>query len=116
MQIRLTAEQQADLTRVRPINAEAFEAYMEGRYFFERDNNGDPNRAASYYEQPIKLDSGYALAWVGLSRARFPQAERGFVSPKKDGQQQAREVVEPALVLAPNLAHAHHQLPLIKNI
>src|SRR5260370_4583852 len=114
IQIRLTPQQQADLTRVRPINAEAFEAYLEGRYFFERDNNGDPNRAASYYEQPIKLDSGYALAWVGLSRARFRQAERGFVSPKKDGQQQAREAVERALVLDPNLADAHAQIARIK--
>ena len=114
IQIRLTPQQQADLTRVRPINAEAFEAYLEGRYFFERDNNGDPNRAASYYEQPIKLDSGYALAWVGLSRARFRQAERGFVSPKKDGQQQAREAVERALVLDPNLAEAHAQIARIK--
>src|SRR6266567_101901 len=67
IQIRLTAQQQIDLTRVHPVNPGAFEAYMEGRFFFDRDNNGDLNRAASYYEQAIKLDSSYAVAWVGLS-------------------------------------------------
>ena len=74
IQIRLTAQQQIDLTRVHPVNPGAFEAYMEGRFFFDRDNNGDLNRAASYYEQAIKLDSSYAVAWVGLSRALFRQA------------------------------------------
>src|SRR5437773_2147820 len=93
IQIRLTPEQQADLTRVRPVNPQAFDAYMEGRFFFDRDNNGDLKRAVSDYEQAIKLDSSYALAWVGLSRAHFRQADNGFVTPK-EGQRKAREAVE----------------------
>src|SRR5258708_6984384 len=103
VQIRLTPQQQADLTRARPVNPEAFDAYIEGRFFFDRDNNGDLRRALSDYEQAIKLDSSYALAWVGLSRARFRQADRGFVTPK-EGKRHAREAVEQALDLDPNLA------------
>ena len=113
VQVRLTTQQQVDLTRVRPVDPEAFDAYMQGRFFFGRDNSGDLNRAISYYEQAIKLDSGYALAWVGLSRARFRQADYGFVAPK-EGQRQAREAVERALALDPNLAEAHSQIGRIK--
>ena len=113
VQVRLTPQQQADLTRVRPVSSEAFDAYMQGRFFFDRDNNGDLNRAISYYEQAIKLDSGYALAWVGLSRARFRQADYRFIAPK-EGQRQAREAVERALALDPNLAEAHSQIARIK--
>jgi TolB-like protein/DNA-binding winged helix-turn-helix (wHTH) protein/lipoprotein NlpI len=113
IQIRLTPQQQADLTRVRPVNPEAFETYLEGRFFYDRDSNGDLNRAVSYYEQAIKLDSSYALAWVGLSRARFRQADRGSV-PLEEGQRQAREAVEQSLALDPNLAEAHVQLGRIK--
>src|SRR6266581_4007330 len=113
IQIRLTAQQQIDLTRVRPVNPEAFDAYMEGRFFFDRDNNGDLKRAVSDYEQAIKLDSSYALAWVGLSRAHFRQADNGFVTPK-EGQRKAREAVEQALALNPNLAEAHSQIGRIK--
>jgi hypothetical protein len=36
IQIRLTPQQRADLTRVCPVNPEAFEAYLEGRYFLQR--------------------------------------------------------------------------------
>ena len=113
VQVRLTSQQQADLTRVRPVNPEAFDAYMQGRFFFDRNNNEDLNRAVNYYEQAIKLNSGYAPAWVGLSRARFRQANYGFVAPK-EGQRQAREAVERALALDPNLAEAHSQIGQIK--
>jgi TolB-like protein/DNA-binding winged helix-turn-helix (wHTH) protein len=109
IQLRLTPKLQADLTRVRPVNPEAFEAYLEGRYFFERYDNGDVDRAIKYYEQAINLDSSYALAWVGLSRARNRQAENGSV-PTEMGHQRAREAAQRALVLDPNLAEAHAQI------
>src|SRR6266853_347028 len=113
IQIRLTWQQQADLRRLRPVNAEAFDAYMEGRFFLDRDGDGDLNRAAHYYEQALKLDSGYAPAWVGLSTARFRQADRGLIALKA-GQRQAREAADQALVLDPNLAEAHAQISRIK--
>jgi tetratricopeptide (TPR) repeat protein len=115
IQIRLTPQQQTDLTRLRHVNAEAFDAYMEGRFFLDRDNDGDLNRAASYYEQAINLDSSYALAWVGLSRARFRQADRGFI-PHEEGQRQAREAAEQALVLDPSLPEAHALIGQIKRL
>src|SRR6266849_6325212 len=115
IQIRLAPQQQADLTRLRHVNAEAFDAYMEGRFFLGRDNDGDLNRAASYYEQAINLDSSYALAWVGLSRARFRQADRGFI-PHEEGQRQAREAAEQALVLDPSLPEAHALIGQIKRL
>jgi TolB-like protein/DNA-binding winged helix-turn-helix (wHTH) protein/Tfp pilus assembly protein PilF len=113
IQIRLTPQQQADLTRLRPVNAEAFDAYMEGHFFLDRDSAGDLNRAASYFEQAIQLDSRYALAWVGLSRALFRQADRGSV-PLREGRRRARETAEQALALDPNLAEAHADIGQIK--
>jgi TolB-like protein/DNA-binding winged helix-turn-helix (wHTH) protein/lipoprotein NlpI len=117
VQIRLTPQQQADLARVRPVNPEAFDAYMEGRFFFDRDNKGDLNRAVSCYEQAIKLDSSYALAWVGLSRVRFRQSDEDVPLEevqRKALEQEAREAVDQALTLDPNLAEAHVQLGRIK--
>ena len=113
IQIRLTPQQQGDLTRTHPLNPEAFEAYLEGRYFLQRNGNGDLNRSVSYYEQAIKLDSSYAPAWAGLSLAFFLQADRVSVTPK-EGQRRAREAAERALVLDPNLAEAHAQIGRIK--
>jgi tetratricopeptide (TPR) repeat protein len=113
IQIRLTPQQQADLNRVRPVNPEAFDAYMEGRFFYDRDSNGDLNRAVSYFEQAIQLDSSYALPWVGLSRALFRQSDRGSV-PLEEGRRRARKAAEQALVLDPNLAEGHAAIGQIK--
>src|SRR6266436_2498860 len=115
IQIRLTLQQQAQLTRTRPVNPGAFDAYMEGRFFLDRESAGDLNRAASYYEQAIQLDSSYALAWVGLSRALFRQADRGSV-PLIEGRRRAREAVQQALVLDPNLPEAHARIGQIKRL
>src|SRR5258707_687264 len=113
VQIRLTPQQQADLTHPRPVNPEAFDAYMAGRFFLDRDSRCDLNTAASYFEQAIQLDSSYARASVRLARSRFRQADRGSV-PLIEGRRQAREAVQQALALDPNLAEAHASIGQIK--
>jgi TolB-like protein/DNA-binding winged helix-turn-helix (wHTH) protein len=113
IQLRLTSQQQADLERPRPVNPEAFDAYLQGYYFFQRRTAKDVDMAARYYERATQLDPSYALAWVGLSRARYWQANAGVV-PVGEGQWLAREAVERALVLNPNLAAAHAQMGRLK--
>ena len=113
IQLRLTSQQQADLARPRSVNAEAFDAYLQGYYFFQRRTARDMDMAAKYYERAIQLDPSYALAWVGLSRARYGQANMSVV-PSVESQRLAREAVERALMLNPNLAAAHAQMGRLK--
>jgi tetratricopeptide (TPR) repeat protein len=110
IQIRLTSQQQAELARPRPVNPEAFDAYMHGYYFFERNTD---KMAAKYYERATQLDPSYALAWVGLSRVRNWQVNIGHI-PAEEGHRVAREAIERALALNPNLAEAHAQMGRIK--
>jgi tetratricopeptide (TPR) repeat protein len=113
IQLRLTSQQQADLTRPRPVNPDAFDVYLQGYYFYQRRTAKDMDMAARYYERATQLDPSYALAWVGLSRARYWQADRGLI-PSEEGHRIAREAVERALVLNPNLASAHAQMGRLK--
>ena len=113
IQLRLTSKQQADLAEPRPVNPDAFDAYLQGYYFYQRRTAKDVNMAKKYYERATQLDPSYALAWVGLSRARYWQANAGIV-PVGEGQRLAREAVERALVLNPNLAAAHAQMSRLK--
>jgi tetratricopeptide (TPR) repeat protein len=69
--------------------------------------------AAKYYERATQLDPSYALAWVGLSRARNWEVNVGAI-PAAEGHRLAREAVERALALNPNLAQAHTQMGRIK--
>jgi len=113
IQLRLTSKQQSELAQSHPVNPEAFDAYLQGYYYFERNTDKDTDMAAKYYERATQLDSSYTLAWVGLSRARKWQAVRGLI-PKEEGYRVAREAVERALALNPNLAAAHAQMGRIK--
>src|SRR4029077_2575352 len=113
IKVRLTARQQADLARSQPVNPEAYDAYLKGYYFFERNTDKDTYMSAKYYERATQLDPSYALAWVGLSRVRKWQALTGLI-PTEEGNRLAREEVERALALNPNLAAAHAQMYRIK--
>jgi tetratricopeptide (TPR) repeat protein len=86
---------------------------LQGHYYFERDADKDADMAAKYYERATQLDPSYALAWVGLSRARNWQVNVNLI-PAEEGHRLAREAVERALALNPNLAEAHAQMGRIK--
>jgi TolB-like protein/DNA-binding winged helix-turn-helix (wHTH) protein len=113
IQLRLTAQQEAQLAGSQPVNPEAFDAYLQGYYFFQRNTNKDTDMAATYYERATQLDPSYALAWVGLSRARNWQATVGLI-PLEEGRRLSREAIERALTLNPNLAAAHSQMGRIR--
>ena len=113
VRLRLTPQQQAELSRPHPINPEAFDAYLHGYYFFQRDTDKDTDMATRYFERATQLDPSYAPAWVWLSRARNWQAEEGLI-PREEGHSLSREAIERALALDPNLAQAYSQMGRVK--
>jgi TolB-like protein/DNA-binding winged helix-turn-helix (wHTH) protein/Flp pilus assembly protein TadD len=113
IRVLVTSKQQTELAQLPPVNPEAFDAYLQGYYHFERDTDKDTEMAAKYYERATQLDPSYALAWVGLSRTRNWQVNTGLI-PAEEGHRLAREAVERALALNPNLAEAHTQMGRIK--
>jgi serine/threonine protein kinase/tetratricopeptide (TPR) repeat protein len=94
-------------------NPEAYNAYLQGRYFFERRDQESLDKALGYFEQAIKLDSSFALAWAQVAWVRANQADRGYL-PTKDGYEKARAAAEKALALDPNLADANSAFGWIK--
>ena len=94
-------------------NADAYNAYLQGQYFRARRNKENLEKAAGYFEQAIKIDSGYAPAWAALAGARTSQVGLGYL-PVDEGYRKAREEVARALVLDPNLADAHAAMGWIK--
>jgi TolB-like protein/DNA-binding winged helix-turn-helix (wHTH) protein len=113
IRVRLTSQQQGDLARSRPVNPEAFDAYLQGYHFFQGSTDKDADMAAKYFERATQLDPSYALAWAYLSRARNWQANESLI-PMEEGRRLAREAVERALSLNPGLADAHAQMGRLK--
>jgi TolB-like protein/Tfp pilus assembly protein PilF/predicted Ser/Thr protein kinase len=94
-------------------DADAYNLYLQAKYFYERLTRDDLAKAVTYYEQALRVDPGYARAWAGLAIAHQQQASRGF-APLAEGHRKARAAVEKALERDPNLAEAHAALGWIR--
>jgi TolB-like protein/DNA-binding winged helix-turn-helix (wHTH) protein/Tfp pilus assembly protein PilF len=93
-------------TPPRPVNAEAYEAYLKGRYFMQKPDESFL-RAKDYFQQAIQLDPTYAPAYAGLSDFY------GLALPPKEALPKAKEYAEQALKLDPNLPDSHISLAYI---
>ncbi len=100
-------------TGVRNPKVDAFNAYLQGRYFLQRSSKENLEKAVSYFDQAIQLDSNYAKAWSLLGEAYSGQAGATYVEPS-EGYEKARESVKRALSIDPNLGEAHAAMAWIK--
>jgi serine/threonine protein kinase/Tfp pilus assembly protein PilF len=92
---------------------EAYNAYLQGRYFFGRRGKEDLERASAYYTAAIQRDPAYAAAWAGLAEVHHRQADNGYL-PVEEGYAMARRETERALALDDKLALAHAEMGWIK--
>jgi TolB-like protein/Tfp pilus assembly protein PilF len=93
-------------------NPEAFQLYLQGKFFGERTTQADTDKAIGLFRRALAIDPNFALAWTGLSRIHQVQAGYGF-APIDQGFESAREAALHALEVAPDLAEGHIELGLI---
>jgi serine/threonine protein kinase len=97
----------------RGTNAEAYNAYLKGRYFLKRRSQENMEKALGYFEQAIKLDPGYAPAWEGLAMTHNRQALFGY-APFAEAFRKGRAAAEQALALDRTLAGAHGEMGYVQ--
>ena len=91
-------------------NVEAYNALLQGNFYFNRRTAEDTRKAIGYYEEAIRLDPRYALAYAKLSIAARSLANNYVSIATKEGQEaiaKARASAKSALDLDPNLADSH---------
>ena len=81
---------------------EAYNAMLQGRFYFPRHTEADFRKTIEYYTQAIELDPRYALAWSGLSRAWTSLAEEFLQGPPmQEAYAKARAAADRALSPSP---------------
>src|SRR5215471_16907245 len=90
-------------------NVEAYNALLQGNFYYNRTAADDTRRAISYYKEAIRIDPRYALAHAQLSRAASLIPNYGVVSvqEREEAIETARASARSALELDPNLTEAH---------
>ena len=106
LQAKLSVAEKERLVNSPTTNVEAYNAFLQGRYFTDLRTREDLQKSIVCYERALKMDPNYARAWAGLAMAHSGQADDGFV-PVEEGYAKARKEIEKALELDPNLAEAH---------
>ncbi|MBV8053905.1 MAG: hypothetical protein JO071_01550 [Deltaproteobacteria bacterium] len=109
--VQLTPREQARLTSARPVNPEAHEAYLKGRYFLSNPSPENLPKALAQFERSIQLDPGFAQAYAGLSDAYTwgMVVDEGSFSPVIV-MPKAEAAARKALQLDNTLAEAHCSL------
>jgi len=92
---------------------EAHNAYLQGHFYFQRRNLEDYRKAVGFFDQAIRLDTDYALAYAERSEA---WAWIGDLSSekKKEAWKAAGSDAEKAIAVDPNLAEAHAALGWVR--
>ena len=109
VRVKLTAQEQARLANPHPINPEAFQPYLKGRYYWYQLNPQALQKAAAYYQQALEKDPAYAPAYVGLADS-YNSLSFFSVFPPREMMPKAKAAAVKALELDDNLAEAHVSL------
>jgi tetratricopeptide (TPR) repeat protein len=109
IKIEVTPNERARLGRERPVNPEAHELYLRGRFAFTRAADEQAIRKAiELFQKALTFDPSNAPAYAGLADAY--QALTDYYVAPKEVMPQARAAAERALELDETLAEAHNSL------
>jgi eukaryotic-like serine/threonine-protein kinase len=113
VRVALTPEERARLTRARPVDPEANDLHLKGRYYCDRWTEEGFNRGIAYYRRAIDQDPTFPLAYDGLAACYTLLSFFSFAAPQ-DAYPKAKAAVTRALELDSTLGSAHATLGLIR--
>ena len=101
--LKVTLLQKSDSQYDHKINAEAYNLFLRGRYFYEENSGTKTTKSAeNWFQESIKLDSSYSLAWTYLSMCYWRQASGSDQLMFK----KAKKAAEKAILFDPTSAIA----------
>ena len=109
IRIKLTPVERAHLASIHTVDPEAYEAYLKGRYYWNRRSGDALPKGARFFQQAIAKDPTYAAAYSGLADCLSALGIYSFVTPE-EGCGKAKELAVQALEIDSGLAEAHTSL------
>jgi serine/threonine protein kinase/Tfp pilus assembly protein PilF len=113
LKLKLSGAQQNLVAQRSTQNSEAYQLYLQGRFFWNRRTAGGLNKAIDYFQQAIAKDPNYALAYSGLADSYFSLARNTAVLSPREAGAKARQAAEKALELDPSLSEVHASMGLV---
>jgi TolB-like protein len=117
VQIQLTPHKQAILSMARPVDPDAYEAYLKGLYFWNKFTNPGFHKSIEYFEHAVEKDKDYAPAYAGLAASyenlvEFGESPIDFYAKSETAARKAIEMDDSSsqahATLAWSLIYYHH--------
>jgi TolB-like protein len=112
--VQLTPGEQSRLTQTLAVTPEAHDAYLRGRYFFNRPSDENLRKAIEQFEEAVRLSPTFALAYSGLSDAYLWAGYNEGFTTAAAAKPKAKAAAERAVALDDNSAEAHSSLATFK--
>ena len=106
IRVQLSPQEIARLGQGRPVDPAAYEAYLRGRFYWNKRTEEGIRKGIECFQEAIAKDPGYALAYAGLARAYDTLGNFSFLPPDV-AFKKAMEAAERALALDETLPDAH---------
>jgi serine/threonine-protein kinase len=114
LRLKLTrVDEQKRVSKQYTENAEAYQLYLKGRYYWNKRGQEGIKQAIEYFQQAIERDPSYALAYAGLADCYVVPA-RGL--PPRERMPQAKAAARKALEIDDTLAEAHTTLARVLTV
>jgi len=112
--VQLTPAEQSRMGGAQTVNPEAYDAYLKGRYFFNRPSDENLQKAIARFEDALELDPSFVPALSGLSDAYlWAGYNEGFITAS-EARPKAKAAAEQAIRLDDTSAEAHASLATFK--
>lgn len=112
IQVSLSPEEREQLAGSRPVDPEAHELYLKGRYSWNKRTRDSFEKSLQYFQQALIRDPGYAAAYAGMADCYNLMATYDVAKPK-DSYPYAKAAALRALQLDNSLAEAHASLAYV---
>jgi len=109
LKLKLSGEEQRRLVKRDSTNAEAYQFYLRGRYFWNKRTSDGIKQAIEHFQQSVERDPNFALGYVGLADSYTGLTFYNFAAPH-EAMPKAKESAIKALTLDDTLAEAHATL------
>jgi eukaryotic-like serine/threonine-protein kinase len=113
LRLRLTSTEQQRLAKRGTENTEAYQAYLKGRYYWNKGLAPGYAKSREYFQQAIDLDPTYALAYSGLADYYGFASAVGLLPPNENWPK-AEAAANKALALDDTLAETYNPLAAVK--
>lgn len=105
LRLKLTTEDQHQLAKRYTDNVDAYQLYLKGQYEWRKHDQAELQKSIEYYNQALKSDPNYALAYAGLA-ASYMVLGNSYL-PANDTFPKAKDYATKALELDETLAEGH---------